>query len=287
MNKPVFDRIIAWEGEGGVHHYGIAGRSEAPVLLLLHAIRNTKMLFAGIVPALAKTFRVIAVDLRGHGQASAKGPYTFEQIVDDLVAVLDAEKAERVTVVAASFSAVPAQMLAAKYSQRVSGLILLDGGFYRLSDMPGFSRDQVVERLASTRFASVEAAEKQFADRYGKGDLSAGWMQHELEQKEDGLFGYRLPAAAFSAYFQAYADYDKEALFSKLSCPVLLLMADEKLLPDDRQRAFFREAAQEYMRAVGQVQVKMIEGSQHLIMVTNPRETVAEIEHFCKKQGTS
>lgn len=283
MDDSVFDRIKRLEGDGNVQEYGVAGLPDAPVLLLLHAIRNTKMLFAGIVPELAKKFRVIAVDLRGHGDSSKEGPYTFERIVEDLMGLLDAEEIERVTVVAASFSAVPAQLLAVRDPQRIGGLILLDGGFYRLSDMPGFEQEAVVERLASTRFETVEAAQKQFADRYGEGNLPAGWMTRELEQKEDGRYGYRLPEAAFSAFFQAYADYEKEALFREVSCPVLLLLADEKLLPDDGQRSFYREAVAEYERAVRHAQVKMIPESLHLLMVTNPRETVEEILAFMQK----
>lgn len=263
--------------------YGMAGNEDAPVLLLLHAIRNTRMLFAGIVPALAEHYRVVAVDLRGHGQSTDAASYTFADIVEDLSGLLDAEGLEQVTVVAASFSAVPAQMLAVREPRRVTGLVLLDGGFYRLADMPGFELESSVERLAAARFSSVEEAESQFARRYGDGQLPPGWIATELERKEDGKYGYRLPREAFSAFFREYSAFPKEELFRSLSCPVRLLLADEKELPDDVQRGFFRQAAADYARLVPHAVIRTIPDSLHLLMVTNPDDIVEEIKKVWNK----
>ncbi|MCI4601802.1 alpha/beta hydrolase, partial [Escherichia coli] len=128
---------------------------DAPALLLLHGIRNTKLLFAPILPALAERYRVIAVDIRGHGNSVSHGSFSFERIVTDLIQLLEKEQLEQVTIVAASFSAVPAQMLAIREPKRVASLVLLDGGYYSLGEVPGFNREKVVERLITTRFSSV------------------------------------------------------------------------------------------------------------------------------------
>ncbi|GED67419.1 3-oxoadipate enol-lactonase [Brevibacillus reuszeri] len=283
MNQMIFGRIKRIAVGDDMLEYGVAGAHDAPALLLLHAIRNTKLLFAGIMPALAEKYRVIAVDLRGHGQSSVAEPYTFEQITRDLMCVLEAEKLDQVTILAASFSAVPAQMLAVREPQRISSLILLDGGYYCLEEVPGFDLKSVVSRLAGTRFASVEDAEHQFAQRYDAKWMPTGWMQDELQHMADGRYGYRLPKAAFAAYFQEYAAHSTEQLFKQITCPVLLLLADEKLLPDEEQKRFYREAAHSYQRAVPQVIVKTIPDSQHLLMVTNPQETLNEINRFLHK----
>ncbi|QRG67468.1 alpha/beta fold hydrolase [Brevibacillus choshinensis] len=283
MSVPVFTTVKSITRAGFAMEYGLAGPNDAPVLLMLHAIRNTKMLFAGIVPALAQHFRVVAVDLRGHGHSSGTSEYSFEAIVDDLIELLDAEAIEQVTVVAASFSAVPAQMLAVREPRRVARLVLLDGGFYQLGEMPGFQLPAVVERLTATRFVSVKDAEGQFSSRYGNGNLPEGWMATELEQKQDGGYGYVLSREAWTAYFREYMEFDKEALFREVVCPVLLVLADESLLPDDEQRRFYRDAVDSYKKLVTQARIRSIPKSLHLLMVTHPEETVREIMAFTKE----
>jgi pimeloyl-ACP methyl ester carboxylesterase len=280
VSEAVFESVKRLERDGFVLEYGVAGPADGPVLLLLHAIRNTRLLFAGIVPRLAEGYRVIAPDLRGHGSSSRQGPYTFERIAEDIRLHLDAEGVEQTVIAAASFSAVPAQLFAARYPARVSRLVLLDGGFYRLGEMPGFDRAAVVDRLARTRFVSLTEAEEQFARRYGTHAVPAGLAESEPERKEDGRYGYKLPAEAFDAYFREYASFDRAGLFGALACPVLLLLADEEMLPDEAQRRFFREAAAEYARMVPQARCEKIDGSLHLLMVTHPRETAERMVQF-------
>ena len=48
------------------------------------------------VPALAERYRVVTYDTRGHGESPAPaGPYTLDDLVDDLVALLDEVGAQR------------------------------------------------------------------------------------------------------------------------------------------------------------------------------------------------
>lgn len=281
MVKPtVYEHIKSWEKGRVSLAYGEAGSADAPALVLLHAIRNTNMLFAGIVPELAKQYRVLAVDLRGHGGSAKEGPYTFEQIVEDVAEWLVAEQIRPLALVAASFSAVPAQMLAVRLPEQIGSIILLDGGYYRLDEVPGFDLMSTVERLANARFDSVEEAEDLFAMRYGKGGLPDGWMTQELVEREAGRYGYALPKEAFYGYFQSYSSFDSAELFRSIHCPILLLLADEQHISDEEQRAFYRRAAQSFQETVKQSKVSMIPGSQHLLMVTHPRETIEEIKQF-------
>lgn len=280
VKHTVFEQIKYWEKDGTSLVYGEAGPADAPTLVLLHAIRNTSMLFAGIVPELSKQYRVLAVDLRGHGGSAKEGPYTFEQIVEDLAEWLVAEQIRPIALVAASFSAVPAQMLAVRLPDQIRSVILLDGGYYRLGEVPGFELISTVERLANVRFDSVAEAESRFAMRYGKGDLPDGWMTQELVEREAGRYGYALPKEAFDGYFQSYSSFESTELFRNLHCPLLLLLADEQHIPDEEQRAFYRKAARSFQETVKQSKVSMIPGSQHLLMVTHPRETIDAILHF-------
>jgi pimeloyl-ACP methyl ester carboxylesterase len=72
--------------------------------------------------------RVIAYDARGHGASGpAEGPerYTYDELVDDAVAVLDAAGAERAALVGQSMGAATAVGLALAHPERVSALVII------------------------------------------------------------------------------------------------------------------------------------------------------------------
>jgi pimeloyl-ACP methyl ester carboxylesterase len=60
------------------------GRSGAPVVLLVHATGFHARCWDQIVAALPDDFRVIAVDMRGHGRSEKRGPYLWDNFAADL-----------------------------------------------------------------------------------------------------------------------------------------------------------------------------------------------------------
>jgi pimeloyl-ACP methyl ester carboxylesterase len=76
----------------------MAGSDDAPPVLLVHGWPQNWWAWRHVIPHLAERFRVLAVDLRGHGwtEAPHRG-YEKEQLASDLLALLDALELERVT----------------------------------------------------------------------------------------------------------------------------------------------------------------------------------------------
>src|SRR2546430_16249726 len=59
-------------------------------IVFVHAFPLGKVMWESQVKGLSKQFRVIAVDLRGHGESDAPiWRYTMEQLADDLNSLLD------------------------------------------------------------------------------------------------------------------------------------------------------------------------------------------------------
>jgi pimeloyl-ACP methyl ester carboxylesterase len=81
-----------WVDAGGLRtHVALAGPEDAPPLLLVHGWPQHWWTWRKVIPLVAAGHRVIVPDLRGHGWTDApRTGYAKEQLVDDLLAVLDA-----------------------------------------------------------------------------------------------------------------------------------------------------------------------------------------------------
>jgi pimeloyl-ACP methyl ester carboxylesterase len=107
-------------------HYVAAGRADAPPLLLLHGLGDTNRSWSLVLPELAKSHRVYAIDQRGHGATSSPACcYTMPELAYDAVTFLDAMKIERAAVVGHSLGSFVAQVLAARHPERVTRLVLI------------------------------------------------------------------------------------------------------------------------------------------------------------------
>jgi 3-oxoadipate enol-lactonase len=76
-------------------HYEIAGLDKAPVVVFSNGLGTTMRMWEPQVEAFRKHFRVLRCDTRGHGQSGVTpGPYTIEQLSQDVVGLLDALEIE-------------------------------------------------------------------------------------------------------------------------------------------------------------------------------------------------
>ena len=106
--------------------YTAAGPQDAPVVVLSNSLGATRGMWDPQVPGLAERFRVITYDTRGHGESPAPaGPYTLDDLADDLVALLDEVGAERAHVAGLSLGGMTAMRLAARGPGRLDRLALL------------------------------------------------------------------------------------------------------------------------------------------------------------------
>ncbi len=77
--------------EGDEFHVRCDGPEGAPPLLFSNSLSSDLSMWDDQVPALARDFRVIRYDSRGHGRSAAPpGPYTIDRLGRDAVGVLDA-----------------------------------------------------------------------------------------------------------------------------------------------------------------------------------------------------
>lgn len=117
--------------------------SGSPAVVLIHADFANRSHFAPQIEHLAPRHRVLAPDLRGHGESeSPQGTFGMSDLADDVIAVCDAAGVERA--VLCGHACPTALVVAARRPDLVAGVALLDVAVL----FPQALRTQVLSNLA-------------------------------------------------------------------------------------------------------------------------------------------
>ena len=108
---------------GGLElHYAEAGAGEP--LILLHGWPQHWWMWRDLIGPLAKHFRVIVPDLRGHGWSDKpRSSYRKAELAADIVALLDRLGIERARIMGHDWGAVTALLVATGHPERVERLV--------------------------------------------------------------------------------------------------------------------------------------------------------------------
>jgi pimeloyl-ACP methyl ester carboxylesterase len=101
-------------------------------LILLHGLAGSARWWSRNLPALSRSFRVIAIDLPGFGASPRGHRLDLEEIAGQLAATMDRLGIQRASVVGHSMGGLIAGGLAADHPGRVDRLILVDAAFLSL-----------------------------------------------------------------------------------------------------------------------------------------------------------
>jgi 3-oxoadipate enol-lactonase len=208
--------------------YRIDGPADAPVVVLSNSLGATRAMWDAQVPALAERYRVIGYDVRGHGESpSPPGPYTLDDLADDVVALLDEVGAERAHLVGVSLGGMTFIRLAARYPERALSLVAMctsaavDGTGYR-------------ERAAAVRERGTAALAPAVVARWVTPAFAAAHpdVDARLEAMVSGADdeGYALCC-------EVLATLDLRADLPRIAVPTLVVSgADDLALPPEHQR---------------------------------------------------
>ena len=108
----------------------MAGREDAPALLLLHGLSLTSEIWMRNIDELARDFRVVAVDLLGHGFTRPRDgkPAGFDAKVAHLKALCDALGMQRAAVSGSSYGGLIAANLFLRHPSLVGRLVINGSG---------------------------------------------------------------------------------------------------------------------------------------------------------------
>lgn len=154
----------------------LTGPLDAPPVLFLHGFMGAASDWDETAAALADTFRCIAVDLPGHGEAVGLPDevYTFVGTLDAIAATLDELGVERCRVVGYSMGARLALGFALRVPGRIARLVLESGS-------PGLRAEaERAERrvLDEQRARQIEADFERFVGEWYRMELFASLKHH-------------------------------------------------------------------------------------------------------------
>jgi len=119
-------RLTALPGRGVTRIWECAGPAGAPVLMLIHGVTFTAELnWSKTMAALGGHFRVVAMDLRGHGDGIDAGSrFRLEDCADDVAALAEVLGVGPFVAVGYSMGGMVAQLLSRRHAPLLSGLVL-------------------------------------------------------------------------------------------------------------------------------------------------------------------
>jgi pimeloyl-ACP methyl ester carboxylesterase len=124
------ERMTGYAPVNGLEmYYEIHGKGD-PVVLLHGSYMTITNNWAGMIPALSKSRRVIAVELQGHGRtADIDRDFSYESLAGDVAALLDHLKIERADILGYSMGAGIAMLMAIRHPEKVRKVVSISGVF--------------------------------------------------------------------------------------------------------------------------------------------------------------
>ncbi len=237
LEEPPAGRLVELPGRGETYVIDIpAPYPGAPTVVLLHGLACTAALnWASTFTALSETARVVAFDLRWHGQGIDAPEYSLEDCADDVVAVLDELRIPSAIVAGYSLGGVVAQLVGHRHPTRVEGLVLcstastFQGNLGERIFFPLW--DRFMRAMLTRSHAHVQMVRR---DRVG-GDRAAGtsWAMTEFRATSPW---------AMSHAMNAVGGFNSAPWIGEVRAPTAVVVtARDRAIPTRRQRQLAAE----------------------------------------------
>jgi len=269
------DRFVRLDD--GDMHVVEDGKPGAPAVLLIHGTGGSTAWWDPVVPPLASSYRVIRIDLLGHGRsASPADGYDIPTQARRVGAALDRLGVGQVTVIGHSTGGSVATALAEQRHDAVTALALIDTGpsldadleqgllgRLLLAPLPGrllwgLRTDGTIRKAMRTAFTRhVDIPDAIIASARG--------------------MTYRAIAGTMRAALNYLGQRSVPARLAALGLPVLVIFGT------DDQR--WRSSSAETYRAVPGARVELLRGVGHTPMMEDPQTTSALLVDFAATAG--
>lgn len=257
-------------------------------LLLVHGLASTSHIWDLVAPLLVDDARVIALDLRGHGQSDKPdGDYGFKAVVSDVLGILEEVQMERPVVVGHSWGAMVGLWMAANRPDEVSGLVMVDGGLVDMGTQGSW--EQTLERLAPPKLDGmpVEEFRDLLVDHAPQGlvtPAAEAAILANFEIDPDEKIHPRLPRAYHERILRAMWEQRIYEQYEKIACPTLILPVRWQGKDDAHYIALKEAGATKAEQMIADVEVVWLDDTIHDVPLQKPHLVADQLKRFLKER---
>ena len=249
-------------------NHEVHGPPDGQPVVLVHSLGMALDLWDRLAPALVERYRVVRLDLRGHGWSPAPhGPYTVDVLADDVLRLADRLGLDRFALVGLSIGGTVGQTIAVREPDRLTALAACCTG-PKLGD-PDEWRDRAVRvRAEGTSWLVDSSIARWFTPAFA--------ARHPDEVDRIVRMLLTTSPEGYAASCEALAAFDLTDRIGEITAPTRLVIgSQDPLAPPD--------LGQRMADAIPRADLVVLDGTAHLANVGQPdRFNAAVLEHLEK-----
>ncbi len=254
----------------------MSGSDDKPVVMMAHSLGCNLHMWDPQMPVLQDKFRVIRLDMRGHGQSDVTpGPYTLEGLGDDVIAVMDALSLKSVHWVGLSIGGMIGQGLLLRYPERFLSAALCDTSSAIPSEAMPVWHDRIAKVTADGLISIADATMERWftSDFLSSSDASDQQAAKNVRAQFTGTAD-----DGYVACCRAIMDLNYTDQLSKIETPVCLIVGEEDI-------ATPVEASQTIHQHISGSELHILENASHIANVEQTEAFDNALLPFLKKQA--
>jgi len=239
--------------------YTDEGVYDAPVVILIHGFPFNRRMWDKQVEVLKEKYRVIAYDVRGHGNSDAgTGDFSIELFAHDLISLMDSLKIEKAIICGLSMGGYIALNAIENYPERINALILCD------TTCKSDTSEGIEKRMKA-----IESIRERGVETYADGSLKNFFANESFKTKKEIIAEVRqmMVNTTENTIIETLLALSKRketcSVLSEIKVPVLLLVGDEDIITPPEAAIFMHKEIKGSMLGI-------IEHAGHISNLENP-----------------
>lgn len=252
--------------------YNDEGKMDGPAIIFIHGFPFDKSMWDLQTEAMKEDFRVIAYDIRGHGDSVAgEENFSIDIFTNDLLFLMDALEVEKPILCGLSMGGYIALNAIGKFPQHFSALVLCDTQC--IADTP---------EVKLKRMKAIDTINKGGVEKYAEESLKNLFSTDSFTTKKEVISAVRemiVQTSKQSLSYTLFALSERKETCSKLqdiTVPVLILVGKEdKITPLAAARLLHEKIQGSVLKVIG--------NAGHVANMENPDEFNDHLKKFVQQ----